>query len=474
MAFDPNTNRVLVANNADGPAFGTLIDATTGKAVVVGPGNNTKIIVPQGGIGGGLEASDFNPVTKTFFLAVPQINNGAGPQGGVAEIDPKSGLVTRVIDLKAIGACPTGCSPTGLAAAKNGQILIGDGNSTPGTAGAMIIDPTGVGPAKVIATFPNINGIDQVWYDPTTNKWFLAAGNNNLNSPGGNKPELVIIDAATDLITQIINTTRVTTPYQLTPSPGRSRSVRRECSQYCLPQWVHRRFCANDVGCSRAVNLGDDAVGLRRSRVCVSDQTSRVGRGLVLYSQSAWAPAVPPSGAAGANSLGSGAFGAELSREGLDRDEKPTDRSSFVEPWPPPPVPRRNNCRRSDRHAEQLLTDSWEMTAGDRSTISNVNVEAGLPSAGVNMSGQVNALIDHLSFNQASFVPNTFGSADDTILITSTSQPAATYRLAVAVSPVQVAARVINDDTITSYVHVSEAQDLTHLWDYFEVWLKTQ
>lgn len=114
------------------------------------------------------------------------------------------------------------------------------------------------------------------------------------------------------------------------------------------------------------------------------------------------------------------------------------------------------------------VTDSWEMTAGDRSTISNVNVEAGLPSAGVNMSGQVNALIDHLSFNQASFVPNTFGSADDTILITSTSQPAATYRLAVAVSPVQVAARVINDDTITSYVHVSEAQDLTHLWDYFE------
>ena len=114
------------------------------------------------------------------------------------------------------------------------------------------------------------------------------------------------------------------------------------------------------------------------------------------------------------------------------------------------------------------ITGSWEMTAGDRSTISNVNVEAGLPSASVNMSGQVNTLIDHLSFNQANFVSSTFGSADHDILITSTSQPAATYRLALAVSPVQVAARVINDDTITSYVHVSEAQDLTHLWDYFE------
>jgi hypothetical protein len=157
-----------------------------------------------------LEASDFNPVTKTFFVAVPQINNGAGPQGGVAEIDPKSGLVTRVIDLAALAgtscAGSVGCMPSGLAAAKNGQILIGDSNSKTGTAGAMIIDPTGVGPAKVIATFPNVNGIDQVWYDPTTNKWFLAAGNNGLLG-AGNKPELVIIDAATDMITQIIPTT---------------------------------------------------------------------------------------------------------------------------------------------------------------------------------------------------------------------------------------------------------------------------
>jgi hypothetical protein len=114
------------------------------------------------------------------------------------------------------------------------------------------------------------------------------------------------------------------------------------------------------------------------------------------------------------------------------------------------------------------VTGSWEMTAGDRSTISDVNVEAGLPPAGVNMSRKVSTLVDHLSFNQASFVPNTFGSANDTILINGTSQPAATYRLALAVSPMQVARQVINDDTLTSYVHVSEAQDLTHLWDYFE------
>jgi hypothetical protein len=204
MSFDPIDNTLLVANNANTPAFGTLVNAQTGAVIA------SNITVPQGGANGGLEASDFNPVTKTFFLAVPQINGGNGPQGGVAEINGKTGALIRVIDLAAIGACPSGCSPTGLAAAKNGQILIGDGNSgKPGsTAGAMIIDPTGA-TVKVIATFPQVNGIDQVWYDPTTNKWFLAAGNNGLDPmvPGSNKPELVIIDAATDMITQIINTT---------------------------------------------------------------------------------------------------------------------------------------------------------------------------------------------------------------------------------------------------------------------------
>ena len=118
------------------------------------------------------------------------------------------------------------------------------------------------------------------------------------------------------------------------------------------------------------------------------------------------------------------------------------------------------------------VTGSWEMSAGDWSTISDVNVEAALPYAGANMFGQVTTLIDHLSFDQASFVPNTADSADGTILFTSTSQPAATYRLAFAVSPVQVAPQVITDYTITSYVHVSEAQDLSHLWDYFEGTIK--
>jgi hypothetical protein len=202
MAYSPTANTILVANNADNPAFATLINAKTGVPIVVGPGNNTKITIPGGNsatMTGGLEASDFNPVTKSFFLAVPQLAGIPGAKGGVAEIDPVTGAVKNVFNLQSTpGACGN-CSPTGLAAAANGQMLVGDGNTGPGT-GAMIIDPTG----KVLVTFSGIQGVDQVWYDPTTNRWFLAASNNPASNGG---PILAIIDAATDTIFQIINTT---------------------------------------------------------------------------------------------------------------------------------------------------------------------------------------------------------------------------------------------------------------------------
>jgi hypothetical protein len=187
MSFSPTANTLLVANNADSPAFGTLINAKNGAVIA-------KIIIPQGGATGGLEASDFNPVTKTFFLAIPKLAAIPGALGGVAEINPTTGAVIRVIDLKAIGAC-SNCSPTGLAAAANGQILIGDG--TVGGSGSIIFDPT---TNKVVATFPGLNGVDQVWWDPTTGRWFLAAGNHV-------PPILGIVDSLTDSIFQILNTT---------------------------------------------------------------------------------------------------------------------------------------------------------------------------------------------------------------------------------------------------------------------------
>jgi hypothetical protein len=185
MSFDPNTNRLLVANNADAPAFATLIDAKTGNII---KGN---ITIPGAAPSDGMEASDYSSKTGKFYLALPSINGDKS--GGVAEIDPKTGTVLRVISLAALGI--TSYSPTGLAISKNGQILIGNGNSTGAT---VVLDPTAT---LIVASFTKVTGEDQVWYDPTTDRWFLAAR----NDPKG--PLLGIIDANTDTWLQNLMTT---------------------------------------------------------------------------------------------------------------------------------------------------------------------------------------------------------------------------------------------------------------------------
>jgi hypothetical protein len=194
MSFDPNTRHLLVANNAaPGAPFATLIDTKTNSIIakITFDGTNGTPVASNG-----IEASDYSAKTGKFYLAIPTLG-ATGTSGGVAEIDPVTGKVLRVFDLGALGAA--NYSPTGLTVAANGQILIGNGN----TGQTIVIDPTGGpgGTVKLVASFSQVSGEDQVWYDPTTGRWFLAARNN----PGG--PVLGIIDSNTDTLLQLINTT---------------------------------------------------------------------------------------------------------------------------------------------------------------------------------------------------------------------------------------------------------------------------
>jgi hypothetical protein len=198
MSFDPNTNHLLAANNAaPGAAFASLIDTKPGSptfgqvlAKITFDGTNNTPVA-----GNGIEASDYDAVTHKFYLAIPQIGNNASNPGGVVEIDPATGAVLRTIDFAQFGIAS--CSPTGLAAATNGQIMVGCGNASQ----SIIIDPTKSGAAVFVKSFTQVSGEDQVWYDPTTNRWFLAARFN----PGG--PVLGIIDAGSDLFLQNLATT---------------------------------------------------------------------------------------------------------------------------------------------------------------------------------------------------------------------------------------------------------------------------
>jgi PEP-CTERM motif len=112
------------------------------------------------------------------------------------------------------------------------------------------------------------------------------------------------------------------------------------------------------------------------------------------------------------------------------------------------------------------ISGSFTMTPGDWSTIANVNVQAALPM----MFGSLVLGTDNLTFNSASFVPNAPSSDSGYISLTNTSKSAATYHVALGITPQTPTQQIITDYNIGTYGagHPTEVQDLTHLWDDFQ------
>ena len=198
MAFDPRDHLLLVANNAADPPFATLVDTQT-RAIV------TKITFNGANADGhnapnatnGIEQAVWDPSHGgRFFISIPQLNGG-GP-GGVAMIDPLTGNVTKLYDFATLsGGAVTACSPAGLALGTGGKLMVGCGVASQ----SILLDPNANGGNGSIKTFPQVSGEDMVWFDPTTNRYFLAA---RLN-PGG--PVLGIIDGLTETFLQNVRTT---------------------------------------------------------------------------------------------------------------------------------------------------------------------------------------------------------------------------------------------------------------------------
>ena len=171
MAFSPLTHQVLAANNADAPAYATLFSTTLGHppvAVFAGP---ITIPILQGGIAaGGMEQPAWNSTTGTFFVSIPALA-GANNPGGVSQIDT-SGTVLNTINFANLGI--GSCSPAGLAVGGGGNMLVGCNNV--GTQ-AILLSPNGT----IVRTIPGLGGTDEVWFDPTT-KRFYVTGNNGSNT----------------------------------------------------------------------------------------------------------------------------------------------------------------------------------------------------------------------------------------------------------------------------------------------------
>ncbi len=137
----------------------------------------------------GLGAPAWNPNTGHFLL--PNANSTTVLNvGSIDEIDPRPGNPNGPV---VINSFPTpNCMPTSLVQGPGDNFLIGcadhDGQAFP--ANEYVMNGT---TGAIVATINNVGGVDEVWYNPGDNKYYLAARD---MLPG---PVMGVIDAKTNL-----------------------------------------------------------------------------------------------------------------------------------------------------------------------------------------------------------------------------------------------------------------------------------
>jgi hypothetical protein len=162
MAYSPANNTLFLANNANSPAFATIVNANpTNITQVAG-----SITIPGQVASGGMEQSVWNPNTGSFFVSVPTLNGSDA--GGVQEFTP-NGTPLKFISLNSLGI--TGCSPAGLALGASGNLMIGCGTANTQT---VVINPV---TGTLVATLSQVSSSDELWYDPATHRFYVTGAN---------------------------------------------------------------------------------------------------------------------------------------------------------------------------------------------------------------------------------------------------------------------------------------------------------
>jgi DNA-binding beta-propeller fold protein YncE len=110
--------------------------------------------------------------------------------GSIDEIDPRPGNPNGPV---VINSFPTpNCMPTSIVQGPGDNFLVGcadhDGEAFP--ANEYVMNGT---TGAIVATITNVGGVDEVWYNPGDNKYYLAARD---MLPG---PVMGVIDAGTNL-----------------------------------------------------------------------------------------------------------------------------------------------------------------------------------------------------------------------------------------------------------------------------------
>jgi len=227
LAFDPTDRLLLVINNADTPAFGTLINVSS-SCVMNQP--KTIFFTAQNGVDaqGGAEQPVWDPGTQRFYVSIPQIGPNV-QNGGVIKINPNGGAIEAVDPINFV-------SPAGLTLNPNtGDLLVGSntvfdtaGNTcsavvpAPSPAGTPAAHPatcTGIAAPQAaicnprpgrdckgnaLVAVPGIGGGDEIWFNVGDGNYYVTGSNNPIG------PTLGVIAAVsgtkTNVLTQLVPT----------------------------------------------------------------------------------------------------------------------------------------------------------------------------------------------------------------------------------------------------------------------------
>ena len=227
LAFDPTDGIVLAINNADVPPFGTLIKVnqstcaltqpTAPPAGVAAPDKILFNIASGVDAQNGAEQPQWDPVSRKFYLSIPQI--GSDPaSGGVVQINPIFAQIERTFPIEF-------CSPAGLTAGPKEDFLVGC-NTVFDTAGAKwtVTDTNTAAPIQVVLNVKTgvteqIAGVgvgDEVWYNKGDGNYYTASSTSplrplDLTSPADAQGAAIlgVIDAKDKEVLQLVPTFNV-------------------------------------------------------------------------------------------------------------------------------------------------------------------------------------------------------------------------------------------------------------------------
>jgi hypothetical protein len=176
MDYDPTDNVVLAESDSACPPFVTFFSAAAPYNIVgqISYGNAT----------GGVEQPRWDPTQKKFLISIP--STIANPNGEIDVIDPVAHAITNVLPL------PVSCQPAGLALGRNEHIFIGCSTNVTLTLNAA----TGA-----LINQINMGGADEVYYNPTLDRFYAAASNNT----GG--PIVIVTDGSGNLLSTFVTAT---------------------------------------------------------------------------------------------------------------------------------------------------------------------------------------------------------------------------------------------------------------------------